>query len=210
MPSKIKYFKSLGLLSSCLILILSMSTYSDALEEVRSNDYPENKDSLKVKINFNENPNALDFFKLDNNSRFVEFHEFEDLKNIWSGHYEIVKDSVYWTNPDINNNQIYDLINFGQYDLSLKFNLLDEKILSGLEVIQDEISYSSVNIEVLNNKQINYWTKAKIKDWFEIIRGKIFKIGDNQLFMVFQTTVYKKNIPIYAFRGDTVLSKLGR
>jgi len=80
--------------------------------------------------------------------------------------------------------------------------------LAGLEIIQEDVKYSSIKIDLANNKQINYWTKAKIKDWFQVIRGKIFRVDESHLFTVFQTTVYEDKIPIYAFKGKAVLMKV--
>lgn len=79
--------------------------------------------------------------------------------------------------------------------------------MTGLEIIQEGVKYSSVNIDLANDKQINYWTNARNKDWFQVIRGKIFRVNESELFTVFQTTVYEGKTAIYAFKGEAMLMK---
>ena len=98
-------------------------------------------------------------------------------------------------------------MNFGPYTISLKFNLIDV-VISGLEIIQEGVKYGSVNIDLGNDNQINYWTNARSKDWVQVVRGKIFRVNENQLFTVFQTIVYENKIPIYAFKGEAILEKV--
>ena len=79
---------------------------------------------------------------------------------------------------------------------------------ASVEIIQKDVKYGRVNFDLANDKQINYWTNAKSRDWFQVVRGKIFRVNENQLFTVFQTTVYENKIPIYAFKGEAVLEKV--
>ena len=169
---------------------------------------PESK--LKIKVNYTENPNQTDFFTTSEFQKYREIGLPEKLDGIWKGNYILNRESVFWVTPSLDNNKIYSSIDFGPYSLSLRFNLNEKTILSGLEIIQKDVKYSLVNFDFANDKQINYWTKAKNRDWFQVIRGKIFRVSKNQLFTVFQTTVYEGKIPIYAFKGEATLEKLDR
>lgn len=168
-------------------------------------DTPESK--IKVKVNYTENPNQVDFFSGNEFEKYEEIGLPEKLDGIWSGDYTLNRESIFWVNPSLDNSHIYNSVDFGPYTISIKFDLV-EKVLSGLEIIQKDVKYSLVNINLINDKQINYWTKAKSRDWFQVVRGKIFRVNENQLFTAFQTTVYENKIPIYAFRGETVLMKV--
>ena len=85
--------------------------------------------------------------------------------------------------------------------------MLDVKKTLGLEISQEDVKYELVNVSLLNGYQISYWTSARSLAWLEVIRGKIFKLSNNELFTKFQTTVYEGKIPIYAFKGEAVLHK---
>ena len=165
------------------------------------------KGKIKVKVNYTENPNQGDFFTSNEFEKYREIGSTEKLDGIWSGNYTLDRESIFWVAPLLDNNQVYDSIDFGPYGLNFKFNLIEKTILSSLEIIQEDITYSLVNIDIANDKQISYWTKAKNGDWFQVIRGKIFRVNENQLFTVFQTTVYEGKIPIYAFKGETILNR---
>jgi hypothetical protein len=105
--------------------------------------------------------------------------------------------------------KLYDLIQFGPYRIFLKTHFGGNRLLS-IEIRQEDIGYGQVNFEVVRNKsQINYWTKATNSIWLETIRGKIFKVSEKELYTIFQTTVYEDKIPIYAFRGNALLTMIG-
>ena len=170
-------------------------------------DFDDAEGKIKVKVDYTENPNQIDFFS---NNEFRKYNEIglpEKLSGIWSGSYTLSRESVFWVNPSLDDNSIQNSVDFGPYNISLKFNLIDNVILSGLEIIQKDVKYSSVKINLANEKQINYWTEAKSGDWFQVVRGKIFRVNESQLFTVFQTTVYENKTPIYAFRGKAFLSR---
>ena len=195
----IKFFKSLYIHKLILVLVFLPNIVFSADLDTKS--------KIKIKLNYNENPNQTDFFTSSEFKNYVEIGQLEKLDGIWHGSYTLSPESIFWTNPSLDNNHIYNSIDSGPYTINIKFNLIEKSILSGLEIIQKDVKYSSVNIDLANDKQINYWTKAKNKDWFQVIRGKIFRVSENLLFTVFQTTVYEGKIPIYAFKGEAVLSK---
>ena len=201
---KIKFFKSLYRLQLLIVFILLSNVTFGA-------DFDNNDEGkIKVKINYTENPNQADFFSNNEFEKYNGIGSYEKLDGIWSGNYTLNHESIFWINPSLDNRHIYSTVDFGPYTIGVRFNLIEEVVLSGLEIIQKDVKYSSVNIDLANDKQINYWTKAESKDWFQVIRGKIFRVNENQLFTVFQTTVYENRIPIYAFRGEAVLSKSGK
>ena len=167
---------------------------------------PEGK--LKIKVYYSENPNQTDFFRNIEFDKYSEFGPYEKLDGIWSGNYTLEQKSIFWTNPSLDNNHIYNSVHFGPYTIGIKFDLIEKTTLSGLEIIQKDVKYSSVNFDLANDKQINYWANATSRDWFQVVRGKIFRVNENQLFTVFQITVYEDKIPIYAFKGEVVLSKV--
>lgn len=207
--TKINFFKSLGdhftLLVLCLIVLILGSGF-----EFKGNSQSFLKDlesKIKVKINYTESPNKTDFFTKQETGNYLSFGNLGDLEGAWAGSYTLDKSSIFWTNPDLDSLKIYNSIKVGPYNIYLKFNVQDENKLNSLIISQEDVKYDSVNLEIANDKQINYWAKAISSNWFEIVRGKIFKVSDNELFTIFQTTVYEKKIPIYAFQGVSLLKK---
>lgn len=197
----IRFFKS----SYNLKLVIALTFLSNvALGAGFSN--PEGK--FKVKVHYSENPNQADFFNNNEFNKYSEIGLYEKLDGIWSGNYILDQKSIFWTNPSLDNSHIYNSVDFGPYTIGIKFDLVEKTILSGLEITQKDVKYSFVNFDLANDKQINYWTNAKSKGWFQVIRGKIFRVSENQLFTVFQTTVYENKIPIYAFKGEATLEKV--
>ena len=170
-------------------------------------DFDNIESEIKAKVNYTENPNQTDFFSNKEFQKYNEIGPLEKLHGIWSGNYTLNDKSIFWVPPSLDNSHIYNSVDSGPYTISIKFNLTEKMILSSLEIIQKDVKYSSVNIDLANDKQINYWTKAKSRDWFQVVRGKIFRVNENQLFTVFQTTVYENKIPIYAFKGEAILEK---
>ena len=163
---------------------------------------------IKVKVDYTENPNQANFFNNKEFERYKKIGQYEKLDGSWSGRYIVSRESIFWVNPTLDDNNIYNSVDFGPYSISLKFDLIDKAILSGLEIIQKDVQYGPVKINLANDKQINYWTEARNRDWVQVVRGKIFRANENQLFTVFQTTVYENKTPIYAFRGEAFLKRL--
>ena len=183
---------------------------SNSYEAEHSGIIQDEEGKIKVKVNYSENPNQLDFFTNNENielSKYIDLGAIQKLEGFWSGTYYLDKGSIIWTNPNLNDSKIYNSIAFGPYTIHIRFNLIDGIRLSGVDIVQEDITYASINIELANDKQINYWTTASNKNWIEIIRGKIFRMNDNELFTVFQTTVYEGKTPIYAFRGEAILRR---
>ena len=200
--SNIKFLKSLYI-PKLLIVLIFLSNPSFCADSYN----PESK--IKVKVNYTENPNPIDFFFNNNEfEKYTEIGPHEKLDGVWIGNYALSQESVFWVNHSVEKSHIYNSVYFGPYTINIKFNLTDKEILSSLEIIQKDVKYSSINIDLANDKQINYWTKAKSRDWFQVVRGKIFRVNENQLFTVFQTIVYESKIPIYAFKGEAVLNRL--
>lgn len=156
---------------------------------------------------FTEGPNQADFFYNSYVNNFTELPGHVALEGTWTGTYYLDKASIFWVNSNLNKLDFYKLIEFGPYKINFKFVLNSAKKISSLQIEQEDINYGFVNVDIKDKKQVNYWTKALNKNWVEIIRGKVHKINDNELFTIFQTIVYEGKIPIYAFRGETALSK---
>ncbi|MBI2996151.1 MAG: hypothetical protein HYY52_05530 [Candidatus Melainabacteria bacterium] len=185
----------------CVFLLFhTLSTLGIGFKEEQS------RSNIKAKINYLENPNKPDFFTSTEKNNYIELGNLTTLQGTWSGSFALDKSSIIWENHGTVKKNVYDLIKFGSYNILFNFYTHDNK-LSDLKILQDEIKYGFVNVEVFNKSQINYWTKATSLDWNEIVRGKIFRINDNELFTIFQTTVYENKIPIYAFRGEAILSR---
>lgn len=165
------------------------------------------KNKIKMGINYSENPNQKDFFTNIGYEKYTSLGQYKKLAGMWSGTYDLSQSSIYWINSNLDNLEVFKLIDFRPYKIYLKFNVLPDNKLSNFAISQEDVDYSSVNIDVVNDKQINYWAKAKSLNWLEIVRGKIFRLNESELFTVFQTTVYKGKIPIYAFRGEVTLRK---
>lgn len=161
---------------------------------------------LKVKVNFIDSPRQKDFFNTEL-GKYLRLGLSDGLKGLWKGTYELKHDSIYWTNSHTENAKLFKVINFGPYKIDIKMNFNENGSLTDFDIGQEDIKYRSVNIEMANDKQINYWAKADSKNWLEIIKGKILRISDNELFTEFQTTVYENKIPIYAFNGSSVLQR---
>ena len=209
---KIKYFKSWrGFYVLLAGFSLILGTLGLNLKESKESLLQNIKSKVKVKINYFESPNNKDFFSNTKLEKYIQILPLKELSGTWGGIFHLDKDSVFWINPNFEMQDVHRLITLGPYSIYLKFNnpsTSKSNKLSGLEIVQEDVKYDSVNIELANDKQISYWAKAHSKKWFEIIRGKILKVNDNELFMEFQTTVYEKKIPIYAFRDELVLKKV--
>lgn len=207
--SKIKFFKSIRIYF-CLLggFSLVFSSFGFRFKEGAPKSFINVKSKLKVKINYNENPNKPDFFTKTETAEFIDFGDFKDLDGIWTGSYSLNEGSIVWTNPNISaedSKRIFDLIYTGPYNIYLKFSLTDR--LKELSISQENIQYNSINFEQVSNNQINYWAKASTKNWLEVIRGKVYRLKEDKLFTIFQTTVYEGKIPIYAFYGEAMLTK---
>ena len=190
------------------VLLLFFTVFGFTLKEAKPIPlFKTLKDKIKAKVNYSDGPNQADFFTDTELNKYSEIGQYKDLEGVWTGTYDLVKESIFWINPKLSKSNIFKLIDFKPYAIFLKLDNTDKRGSLKLLVSQEDISYSSVNIEVANNKQINYWTKAMSLNWLEIVRGKILRLNNNELFTIFQTTVYEEKIPIYAFRGEVVLRK---
>lgn len=186
------------------VVLLSFFSSGFVFKEVNLKEFVQDKGKLKVKINYTEGPNQADFFIKKEEGNFLKLDNDSSLIGKWHGKFELKRDSIYWINSGISK-KIINTINFGQYNVFFNFNPANKKNKLKLEVSQEDISYESVNVSFLDDYKISYWTSAKSLNWLEVIRGKVFKLSNNELFCKFQTTVYEEKIPIYAFRGETVL-----
>lgn len=206
---KIKFFKCLCIFICFLIFLAIFSGISGfTLKDSKLLLLKESLiNKIKANINYYDGPNQADFFTESELSKYFKIGQNEMLKGIWTGTYDLTENSVFWTNPKLDKVDIFKLIDLRTYILFFRFDNTYKNRFPKLSVSQEDIDYGSVNIEQANDKQINYWTNAKSRNWVEIIRGKIFRLNDNELFTVFQTTVYERKIPIYAFRGEVVLRK---
>lgn len=210
MSVKIKNFKCSEQILYCIILfLLVLNNQGFVFKESSSKSALKNtsaSERIKAKIHFSDMPNQSDFFTNSDLGKYSEIGNSEKLKGIWSGQYNLMSEAIYWFNPAINKNKIISLIDFKDYTLDLKILPQDSRGLT-LQLSQESVSYSSVNIAFENKRQLNYWAKLSADNWFEVVRGKIFRINEDELFTVFQTTVYEERTPIYAFNGEMVLSK---
>lgn len=207
-PAKIKYFKysERFVIFVTLLVLISFSFGFSFKEGVLLAPLKPNNE-IRVKVNYREGPNQEDFFTEDEIGHFIRLGGFEKLGGDWTGTYDLVQESVFWINPEIEKAKVLDIIKFGPYNIALKFNLVEEKRLSNIQIIQEEVRYDPAIVQIVKDEQINYWTKARSKYWLEIVRGKIFRKDKNELLTVFQTTVYENKVPIYAFRGQAILNK---
>lgn len=196
-----RYSKYLILISFNLALLLSILSAFCQVEE---------KSKLEVKVNYDESLNQPSFFTNTNISEYVEVGQVKKLKGLWSGNFQLTKKSIFWTNPKQDKNEIINSIRYGPYKIFLNFNLGINDRLVSIDIGQEEVMYGSINVQLANKKQINYWATANSDKWFEVIRGKVFRVNKDKLFTVFQTTVYEKKIPIYAFEGIAVLEKANK
>lgn len=209
---KIKFVQSLGGLAFPLLsLFVVFFSFGVGYKEEKLKSFIGHlKNKVKLKASYVEGPHQSDFFIENPESDNFAFFNLFDLPRgdgKWSGEFALSKESIFWTNPSLDKEKIYDLIQFGPYRIFLKTRVNSDKLL-GIEIKQEDIGYGQVNFEIARNKsQINYWTKAKSSSWLETIRGKIFKVNEKELYTVFQTTVYEDKIPIYAFRGEAYLRK---
>lgn len=71
---------------------------------------------------------------------------------MWSGTYDLSQSSVYWINSNLDNLEVFKLIDFRPYKIYLKFNVLPDNKLSNFAISQEDVDYSSVNIDVVNDK----------------------------------------------------------
>ena len=194
----IKFFKCSAVsLITVLLLICTNNVYSAT-----------NEDFLKVKIQYSENPNNPDFFALGNSTN-VLLGDLGLLKGFWHGSYDLNINSIVWINSNLNKKKIFSKVDFDNYELSLGFEFLDGYGDKNIVIAQKDIEYGPVNYELLEGKQINYWAKANNNNWLEVIRGKLYMVSEDKLFTAFQTTVYESGIPIYAFKGETILKRDG-
>ncbi len=194
-----------------IIALLIFSALGASYKGISYQDLKTLESKIKVKVNYNENPNPKDFFTNTDLTKYSELGPIKNLRGLWHGKYNLDKESIVWINPNLKTSYIHKLIAFGPYNIYLRLNTVSNSLkdkLSRIEIAQADINYDPVNIEHLDkDKQINYWTKAITKEWVEVIRGKIFRVNDNELLTIFQTTVYEKKTPIYAFSGEATLRK---
>lgn len=211
MRANIKFFKSFQSIF-CILSIITFifCSFCFSFEESDSNhnkDEENQLEQIKVRVDYTEIPNQASFFKNTKFEKYREIGETRDLTGIWTGTYNLKKSSVFWTRSNLESINILKSIDFRPYNVYLRFGSKDFERYPEMEISQEGVDYSSVNIKFANNKQINYWAKATSKNWLEVIRGKIMRLNENELFTEFQTTVYDGKIPIYAFRGEVVLTK---
>lgn len=206
---KIKFFKCLCVFICFVVfLVVFYSVSGFTLKDSKLFPLQENLiKRIKANINYYDGPNQADFFTESGLNKYLEIGQKEILEGVWTGTYDLTNKSIFWINAKLDKTEIFKLIDFHTYLLFFRFDNTYKNKFPQLSISQEEINYGSVNIWKANPKQINYWTSAKSNNWIEIVRGKIFRLNENELFTVFQTTVYERKIPIYAFRGEVVLNK---
>lgn len=185
------------------------------LDEANTTNFLQEADSdkLQVMINYDVVLAQPDFFSSDDLEKYSPIGQIKDLKGIWVGSYNLGKKSVYWINPHLDREKILRGIKLGKYKIFLNFNISESEAFSRLlsiDIVQKDIKYGSTGVQTPSDKQINYWTTAKTNNWFQVIRGKVFRINKTELLTIFQTTVYEGKTPIYAFEGVAVINKLER
>jgi len=195
--------------------LLALPLKAQILDVGNKTNFSENPEPsrLQLMIDYDEALIQSDFFTGDDLKKYSPIGQINDLKGLWSGTYKLGRKSIYWTNPKLDKEKILSNIKFASYKIFLNFNVNDSenlpKLLS-IDIVQKDIKYGSTGLQVLNEKQINYWTTAKIHNWVQVIRGKVFRINKNELLTIFQTTVYERKTPLYAFEGVAVINKLER
>lgn len=210
MQPKIKFFKSSFILAFyVLVFIVFTGNHAFSSKEDKNNDNSvKNQDQkIKTRINFLDGVVESDFYLNSYLNQYKNLGGSEVLLGVWSGYFNLLPSSVFWINPELERKEIFKKIEFGPYSLKLRFDTSHDGREASLYIGQNDIEYSSVNIEKINEKQINYWAKAITNNWNEAIRGKIFRTDESKLFTQFQTAVYEDKIPIYAFKGEVSLKK---
>lgn len=169
------------------------------------------KSKLKVKVHYNEGPSDSDFFSTLNFSKYkyISLGALEKLNGSWVGTYQLSNESLSWINPAFEKQKIYKEVRLGTYKLLIGFAYNSNKRQLQMNIVQEDVKYGFVNLNILkDNKQINYWAKASSLNWVEIIRGKIKRLNDKELYTEFQTVVYEGKTPLYAFKGGAILTKV--
>ena len=124
---KIKSFKPCqGYLFYISLIYLTLFGFGYSYKENQLVDFTDTKGKIKVKVNFNENPNQEDFFSNTEPGRYISLGELQKLNGLWTGNYKLNYDSIFWINPLFNKFKIYRLLDFGPYNLNLKFILNKE------------------------------------------------------------------------------------
>jgi hypothetical protein len=195
--------------------LLALPLKAQILDSDNSTNFLQNTEpsKLQLMINYDEVLAQPDFFTCDDLKKYSSIGQIKNLKGLWSGTYKLGPKSIYWTNPKLDKEKILSNIKFASYKIFLNFNVSDSETLSKLlsiDIVQRDIKYGSTGLQIQNEKQINYWTTAKIDNWVQIIRGKVFRVNKNELLTIFQTTVYERKTPIYAFEGVAIINKLER
>lgn len=211
MVPKIKFFKSFCLSFLYILIFITFSgSYGFTLQGDKQPMYVEEKEEYRIRIgiNFCERPINSDFYIDSDLNNYKDLGGNKSLLGTWSGSFNLQLSNVNWVNPELKREKILSNVEFGPYLLFLKFNYDDGGRETNLYIGQNNVDYSSVNIEKINKKQMNYWAKGITKNWIETIRGKIFRTNDDELLTHFQTVVYEDKIPIYAFQGEVNLKSI--
>ncbi len=163
---------------------------------------------IELKLNYQENLYQPDFFFNDNQDKYLEIGQLKDIHGVWIGSFQLTDRSLYWINSKLDRNRVLRSVKYGPYKMGIQFetNLADNLI--DLRIVQKEVNYESINFQIYNKKQINYWANVSSDKWYEVVRGKIFRVNQKELLTIFQTTVYEGKTPIYAFEGVAVLNKV--
>lgn len=197
------YFLCLGL--------CSLPAYNN-IEFAFDEDKPERKKPLPIKTQkikaelvFTENPNKEDFFSRNDLGTAIDLEPLSEIKGNWSGQYDLSEKSIKWINPTFNQSKVFKKVEFGKYLINLNFIFSGSNRLEELNINQDQFDYGHIYFRKLDSQRLIYWTSALSGKWTEVIRGKMVRKSKDEIYTIFQTTVYEEGIPIYAFRGEAIL-----
>ena len=212
MPINMNFLKFLTLLSFLSVFSIQVFGF-DSIEFAFDEDTPEPGTStklpekIKAMLNYDVRPNRSDFFSRNDLGEAIDLQPEKELGGIWVGTYTLNEKSIKWINSKTPHHEVFNSIEFGDYNFSLKFDVNSIGRIIDLSVAQDGFDYDSINFQRLDDKKLTYWTRAVSKDWVEVIRGKLIRKSKDEILTIFQTTVYKENTPIYSFRGKSSMKK---
>lgn len=144
------------------------------------------------------------FFEKDNLGKTIGLGESKNLNGLWVGDISFSNESIVWKSSNFkssSNVNIFDLKN-------LNLNIASDTLyIQKIKIDLGNLKYGQINFQKVSDEKINFWSNTEYENKNYILRGKLVRITDNELFTVLLITVYDKNIPLYAVEGQSILKK---
>ena len=153
---KVKLFILVGI----FIQILCFPAHSayDSVEFAFDEDVPDKNqksvEKIKARLSITENPNKPDFFTRNDLGEAIDLDPVTELDGVWKGVYTVDEKSIKWINPKVSQSQIFNSIEYNDYDINMKFNISPFGRIYSLEIFQDKFSYGHVHFQKLNSKKL--------------------------------------------------------